>query len=192
MFEGSKTPLNLHLEIWILQFLMSPDLNFWYQPTVYILKAWKDPYGALQNPYFLELQQKYAEGEQNCPYVMASRVQELEQLYILEELPKEKIYANQAALSEIERLIKVSKNKNPSKWLSHTQEYAVRVIFLNCRSIKNKFYNILSDGSLLHSDVIILTETWLDENDDDSSYNLPGYEERKRYCNILQRGKVQT
>ena len=69
MFEGSKTPLNLHLEIWILQFLMSPDLNFWYQQTVYILKAWKDPYGGLQNPYFLELQQKYAEGEQNCPYV---------------------------------------------------------------------------------------------------------------------------
>ena len=68
MFEGSKTPLNLHVEIWILQILMSPDLNFWYQPTVYILKAWKDPYGGLQNPYFLELQQKYAEGEQNCPY----------------------------------------------------------------------------------------------------------------------------
>ena len=116
-------------------------------------------------------------------YVMASRVQELEQLYILEELPKEKIYANQAALSEIERLIKVSKNKNPSKWLSHTQE-SVRVIFLNCRSIKNKFHNILSDRSILHSDVIILTETWLDENDDDSSYNLPGYEK-----NLNKRGR---
>merc|ERR1711888_407817 len=35
-------------------------------------------------------------------YVMASRVQELEQLYILEELPKDKIYASAAALTEIE------------------------------------------------------------------------------------------
>ena len=68
MFEGSKTPLNLHVEIWILQILMSPNLNFWYQQTVYILKAWKDPYGGLQNPYFLELQQKYVVGEENCPY----------------------------------------------------------------------------------------------------------------------------
>ena len=119
-------------------------------------------------------------------YVMASRVQELEQLYILEELPKDKIYANQAALAEIERLIKVSKNQNPSKWLSHAKEYEVRVSFLNCRSIKNKFHNILSDRSLLHSDVIILTETWLDENDDVISYTLPGYEQR---LNKRGRGK---
>ena len=68
MFEGSKTPLNLYVEIWILQILMSPNLNFWYQQTVYILKEWKDPYGGLQNPYFLELQQKYVVGEENCPY----------------------------------------------------------------------------------------------------------------------------
>ena len=68
MFEGSKTPLNLHVEIWILQILMSPNLNFCYKQTVYILKAWKDPYGGLQNPYFLELQQKYVVGEENCPY----------------------------------------------------------------------------------------------------------------------------
>ena len=109
-------------------------------------------------------------------YVMASRVQELDQLYILEELPKEKIYANQAALMEIERLVNISKNKNPTKWLSQDQESTVRVSFLNCRSLKNKFHNILSDRSLLHSDVMILMEIWLEDNDDDSPYTLPGYE----------------
>ena len=51
-------------------------------------------------------------------YVMASRVQELEQLYILEELPQEKIYANTAAMAEIDRLITVSINNNPTKWES--------------------------------------------------------------------------
>ena len=40
MFEGSKTPLNIFVEIWILQILMSFKLNFWYQQTVYILMAW--------------------------------------------------------------------------------------------------------------------------------------------------------
>ena len=49
-------------------------------------------------------------------YVMLSRVQEIEQLYILEELVPEKIYANHAALEEIERLVSVSKNKNPAAW----------------------------------------------------------------------------
>ena len=68
MFEGSKTPLNIFVEIWILQILMSFKLNFWYQQTVYILMAWKDPYGGLQNPYFLELQQKNVAAGENCPY----------------------------------------------------------------------------------------------------------------------------
>ena len=71
MFEGSKTPLNIFVEIWILQILMSVKLNFWYQQTVYILMAWKDPYGGLQNPYFLELQQKNVAAGENCPYVRA-------------------------------------------------------------------------------------------------------------------------
>ena len=69
MFEGSKTPLNIFVEIWILQILMSFKLNFWYQQTVYILMAWKDPYGGLQNPYFLELQQKNVAAGENRPYV---------------------------------------------------------------------------------------------------------------------------
>ena len=58
MLEGSKTPLNLYVEIWILQILMPPNLNFRYQQKVFILRALKDPYGGLQNPDFLELQQK--------------------------------------------------------------------------------------------------------------------------------------
>ena len=72
MFEGSKTPLNIFVEIWILQILMSLKLNFWYQQTVYILMAWKDPYGGLQNPYFLELQQKNVAAGENCPYIWSN------------------------------------------------------------------------------------------------------------------------
>ena len=49
-------------------------------------------------------------------YVMKSRVQELEQLYILEVLPEDKIYANHKALAEIEILHQVSINQNTSDW----------------------------------------------------------------------------
>ena len=33
----------------------------------------------------------------------------------------------------------------------------------------------MKDGSLLHGDVIILLETWLEGYDNDSNYNIPGY-----------------
>ena len=79
-------------------------------------------------------------------YVMASRVQELNQLYILEELPEEKIYASAAALTEIERLIQVSVNNNPSKWENKENGSTTKISFLNCRSMKNKFHNINQIG----------------------------------------------
>ena len=70
MFEGSETPLNLYVEICILQILMPPNLNFRYQQTVYIIRALKDPYGGFQNPNFPELQQKNVATGENCPYVL--------------------------------------------------------------------------------------------------------------------------
>ena len=41
--------------------------------------------------------------------------------------------------------------------------------------MRNKFHNIKSDGSLLKSDVLILTETWLEVSTDVSEYHLPEY-----------------
>ena len=78
-------------------------------------------------------------------YVMLSRVQELQQLYILEELPEAKIYSNHLAMKEIERLIKVSLNMNPTEWEKEHDKSRLKVFFLNCRSIQNKFQNIKSD-----------------------------------------------
>ena len=117
-------------------------------------------------------------------YVMASRVQELEQLYILVELPENKIYASHAALNEIERLIGVSMNKNPTEWEKENDGSKTKVSFLNCRSIKNKFQHIKADRSMLKSDVIILTETWLEEGSDVNEYHLPDYD-----TNLNSRGR---
>ena len=63
-------------------------------------------------------------------YVMASRVQELSQLYILEELPKEKIYPSQTALHEMNRLLSVSINRNPTSWEAK-DDTRTRISFLN-------------------------------------------------------------
>ena len=107
-------------------------------------------------------------------YVMLSRVQEIDQLFILEELLPDKIYANHTALQEIERLAGVSKNKNPTEW-EDDDTSRIRVSFLNCRSLINKFENIKVDQSLLRSDLIVLTETWLEEDQNCDGYDLPKF-----------------
>ena len=116
-------------------------------------------------------------------YVMASRVQELEQLYILEELPKDKIYPSQAALEEIKRLLSVSVNRNQTPWEAEDNS-KTKLSFLNCRSIKNKFENIREDKCLLKSDVMILMETWLEPEDRNVEYRLPDYQ-----ANFISQGK---
>ena len=92
-------------------------------------------------------------------YVMLTRVQELDQLYILEELPEDKIYASLPAQNEIERLTRVSINKNPGLW-EIIDDTKIRLSFLNCRSMKNKFEHIATDESLMKSDVIMLSESY--------------------------------
>ena len=107
-------------------------------------------------------------------YVMFSRVQELDQLYILEELPEDKIYASIPAQLEIERLIDVSLNKNPSIW-DTTDKGHIKLSFLNCRSMKNKFEHIKADVILMRSDIIVLTETWLDPEQHKEEYDFQNY-----------------
>ena len=109
-------------------------------------------------------------------YVMMSRVQELEQLYILKELPEEKIYANHKALGEIERLIEVSMNNNPADWEKENDGTKIKILFQNCRSMKNKFEHIAADKCLQKGQIIILTETWLDKDQSShDEYDISGY-----------------
>ena len=117
-------------------------------------------------------------------YVMLSRVQSINQLYILESLPARKIYADPKALEEVNRMVKVSVNENPSIWNQKDQNY-VKLCFLNVRSIKNKFNMVKADKNLQLADVIFLCETWLDEESNSSMICLPKY---KEHFNCVGRG----
>ena len=96
-------------------------------------------------------------------YVMLSRIKELKQLYILEDLPENKIYPIQKALEEIRRLQKVSMNNNPTLWYTESNPNVIKVCYLNTRLLVNKFKNITADISLQESDVLVLAETWIQE-----------------------------
>ena len=49
-------------------------------------------------------------------YVMLSRVESLDQLYILGRLPENKLYSYRKALAELEDMIERSINRNPIPW----------------------------------------------------------------------------
>ena len=91
-------------------------------------------------------------------YVMLSRVCALSQIIILNEFDESKMYPNQKALDELDRLNKMSKNNNPTQW-EKEDKYAIKICSLNCRSLRKHFQDILSDDDVLKSDIFFLNET---------------------------------
>ena len=120
-------------------------------------------------------------------YVMLSRMKEMDQLHILDELPEKKIYPILKAQNEITRLETISINKNPNAWDKKCERDVVRICSLNCRSLLDKFYHVRSDQSLRQSDVLVLAETWLQKDIvGDKKYELEGYDV---HFNSTGRGK---
>ena len=93
-------------------------------------------------------------------YVMLSRVQSIEQLFILESLPENKFYADGQALKELQRLDNISINKIPSKWDQNGKD-DLRIFSLNCQSIQGKISHIKEDKTMRNSHLICLSETWI-------------------------------
>ena len=95
-------------------------------------------------------------------YVMLSRVKELQQIFILNGVPENKIYPIQKALDEMKRLEDVSINNNPETWDKQSDPEITKICFLNAKSLMNKFDNIRS-------------ETWIPDNIDENYYELKNY-----------------
>ena len=120
-------------------------------------------------------------------YVMLSRMKEIDQLHIVDELPDNKIYPIKKAQDEITRLEEISINKNANAWDKKCELDEVKISCLNCRSLVNKLNHVRSDLSLMQSDVLVLVETWIpEENVGDKKYGLEGY---KVHLNNTGRGK---
>ena len=108
-------------------------------------------------------------------YVMLSRVQQFDQLFILGSVPSKKIYADPNALLELERLERISLNNNPNKW-EVNEKSGLKIFTLNCQSLKPKVKHIGDDPVVKQSDVICLSETWLNSDQIDEELDIEGYE----------------
>ena len=107
-------------------------------------------------------------------YVMLSRVQSIEQLFILNSLPRDKFYADVKALQELERLNNISINNNPSLWeKKHKNNF--KIFSLNCQSLRGKIEHFREDNIVTTSDVICLSETWLLSDENIDTIQIDGY-----------------
>ena len=81
-------------------------------------------------------------------YVMLSRVESLEQLYVLGSLPENKIYASRKALQELEEMNTRSLNKNLIPW-DKEDANSIKVATLNCMNLQHTHKDIRNDDTLL-------------------------------------------
>ena len=119
-------------------------------------------------------------------YVMLSRVCNIKQLFILDEVNTVKIKASSEVRTECVRMELVSVNRNPTPWNDRRVE-GTRVSSLNVRSLRKHMEDVRTDHFLKMSDIICLQETWLEEEESDQNrYQLEGY---KSFFNCQGRGK---
>ena len=120
-------------------------------------------------------------------YVILSRVQALIQLFIIAYLDISKIYCNENALEEVERLNSKSLNNSWSEWFVPVSDdnKKVRISFLNIVSLRKHFLDLKADYTLKKSDVICLGETSLFENNKETQeLYLSGYNSNFNSCGL--------
>ena len=100
-------------------------------------------------------------------YVALSRVTKLEKLYLSQQYCSSAIKVNENATREYERLRTQSKFIGISKYL--VSENSLMLTLLNVRSLKNHVIHLINDQDLLVNDLICLTETQVELEDNTSN-----------------------
>ena len=123
----------------------------------------------------------------NQAYVMLGRVENQEQLFIIDSLPDNKIYCDQEAKDQLEVMRARSENRNPPVW-QRTLDKSLKISYLNINSLWAKMNDVKADPQLRYSDIIFMGETWLQESTEAAvtDLKLPGYE---LHTNNAGRGK---
>ena len=103
-------------------------------------------------------------------YVMLSRVQDIEQLIIIDSVPREKIYPSSQALDELARMNKKAMNRKTFILETH-----LVINSLNVRSLRKHLVDIASEPQLMKSDLMLLQQTSLHRNEDAEKFSIEGF-----------------
>ena len=97
-------------------------------------------------------------------YVMFSRVQSIEQLYIVDKIDTEKITVNDKVIKEAKRMHKISVIQYPCEWMNQ-ETPGLKVCSFNTCSLRKHIEDIRTDPVLMQSDILFVQETWLEEEE---------------------------
>ena len=105
-------------------------------------------------------------------YVMCSRTESIDDLYITGQFDPTKIMANPKALEEAKRLDEISLANRPET--IHPLNQLLGFGFVNIRSLNANFQFLEDDELMKELDIIFVTETWMDSKSK-KTYKLNGY-----------------
>ena len=105
-------------------------------------------------------------------YVMCSRTESIDDLFIAGQFDPKKIMANSKALEEAKRLDEISLANRP-RVIPHSN-ILLSFGFVNIRSVNANFEFLEDDEVMKEHDIIFVTETWMDAKSD-KTYNINGY-----------------
>ena len=86
-------------------------------------------------------------------HVILSRVQQINQVFIMNTFNPSKIRTSQIALTEMERLESISINRNPSQWHKRNTG-CVRVVTMNCAGLRPHIKDLELDKKIQKGDII--------------------------------------
>jgi len=87
-------------------------------------------------------------------YVILSRVQTIEQLFLIGDACVDRIYASSIALEEVKRMVDVALN---------LQEYQSSIVSCNIRSLRKNVSKLAKSSLTANADVVCLQETWTEK-----------------------------
>ena len=73
------------------------------------------------------------------------------------------------------KVIKIKKNNSIIKSQLNRKSHTLHCIYLNARSLANKFDQFLAEVYAVHPDIIGVTESWTNAEINDAEISLPGY-----------------
>ena len=103
-------------------------------------------------------------------YVMLSRVQALNQLFIVDEVPRKKIIPSPSAIQELSRLKAVSRND-----IEKTIRAFTFLTSINIRSLPKHIDDLRHDYKMNQCEMICIQETWCSDNFANNHLNIDGF-----------------
>ena len=116
-------------------------------------------------------------------HVMLSRVQEMNQVFILEKLTESKIRTDKLALIELRAMNARSINNNPSVWNKKSMD-SIKVASLNCARLEPHIEDVWHDFKLKKADIIHMQETWVMDGSDTLPLGYPEKGYREQFVNV--------